>query len=366
MRALSRRSPAALAVSAAVTGGVVGTAAVVAGVTKDVIVTVDGASRTVHTFGDTVGDALDAAAVDVGSRDLVVPAPDAPVRDGGSVSVRHARPLTLTVDGRRRTAWVTATSVDEALDQLRVRADRAALSASRSRRIPRDGMDLTVEFPDRVTLVARGRTVTVTSTASTVGDALRQHRVRLGPADRVSVPLGAALREGQTIRVTQVVHQRVQQRVATAPPVVRRPTAALFRGDTRVARPGRGGQLLRVSDVTVVDGRPVKRAAVASRVLTAAVPRILHVGVRAAAMHVAGADGLNWAALARCESGGNTGAVSAGGTYRGLYQFSMSTWRSVGGAGDPANAAAGEQTYRAKVLYARSGRAPWPICGRHL
>jgi uncharacterized protein YabE (DUF348 family) len=366
MRALSRRSPAALAVSAAVTGGVVGTTAAVAGVAKDVTVTVDGRSRTVRTFGDTVGDALDAAAVDVGARDLVAPAPAAPVRDGASVSVRHARPLTLTVDGHRRTAWVTATSMAEALDQLGVRADRAAVSASRSRRIPRDGMRLTVEFPDRVTVVARGRTVPVVSTASTVRDALAQHRVRLGPADRVSLPLGAALRDGQTIRVTQVVHRRLQQRVATAPLVVRRPTAALYRGQTRVAHPGRAGQLLRVSDVTVVDGRPVKRAPVAARVLTAAVPRVLQVGVRAAPMRVAGADGLNWAALARCESGGNPGAVSAGGTYRGLYQFSMSTWRSVGGAGDPANAAAGEQTYRAKVLYARSGRAPWPICGRNL
>jgi hypothetical protein len=76
--------------------------------------------------------------------------------------------------------------------------------------------------------------------------------------------------------------------------------------------------------------------------------------------------GLNWAALAACESGGNPGAVSSSGKYRGLYQFSYATWAGVGGSGDPASASAGEQTMRAQMLYARSGAGQWPTCGRRL
>lgn len=68
-------------------------------------------------------------------------------------------------------------------------------------------------------------------------------------------------------------------------------------------------------------------------------------------------------AIAACESGGNPTAVSPGGTYRGLYQFDYGTWASVGGSGDPAAAPAAEQTYRAALLYARSGPSPWPVCG---
>jgi soluble lytic murein transglycosylase-like protein len=68
-------------------------------------------------------------------------------------------------------------------------------------------------------------------------------------------------------------------------------------------------------------------------------------------------------AIAACESGGDPTAVSAGGTYRGLYQFDQGTWESVGGSGDPAAASPAEQTYRAALLYSRSGSSPWPICG---
>ena len=75
-----------------------------------------------------------------------------------------------------------------------------------------------------------------------------------------------------------------------------------------------------------------------------------------------GAADLNWAALAQCESGGNPRAVNPAGYY-GLYQFALSTWYSVGGTGNPIDASADEQTYRAQVLYSRSGASPWPVCG---
>jgi Transglycosylase-like domain/Putative peptidoglycan binding domain len=67
--------------------------------------------------------------------------------------------------------------------------------------------------------------------------------------------------------------------------------------------------------------------------------------------------------IASCESGGNPRAVGGGGRYRGKYQFSPETWRSVGGSGDPAAAPEAEQDRRAATLYARSGSSSWPACG---
>jgi hypothetical protein len=69
-------------------------------------------------------------------------------------------------------------------------------------------------------------------------------------------------------------------------------------------------------------------------------------------------------AIASCESGGDPHAIGGGGAYRGKYQFSYGTWASVGGAGDPAAASPAEQDRRAAMLYARTGPASWPVCGR--
>jgi hypothetical protein len=67
--------------------------------------------------------------------------------------------------------------------------------------------------------------------------------------------------------------------------------------------------------------------------------------------------------IAQCESHGDPHAISAGGTYRGKYQFSFATWRSVGGKGDPAAATETEQDRRAAVLYRTGGPGHWPVCG---
>jgi hypothetical protein len=78
----------------------------------------------------------------------------------------------------------------------------------------------------------------------------------------------------------------------------------------------------------------------------------------------AGAPSGSLQRIAQCESGGNPRAVGGGGRYRGKYQFSYSTWRGVGGSGDPAAATEAEQDRRAAMLMQRGGSGQWPVCGR--
>jgi hypothetical protein len=119
------------------------------------------------------------------------------------------------------------------------------------------------------------------------------------------------------------------------------------------------------------DGHPVlqrsagrrRQEVVATHVEVALVEQVT-VGTKDKPTATPSADGLNWAALAKCESGGNPRAVNPAGYY-GLYQFSLSTWRSVGGSGNPVDASPDEQTARAQTLYARSGAGQWG-CGSHL
>lgn len=80
-----------------------------------------------------------------------------------------------------------------------------------------------------------------------------------------------------------------------------------------------------------------------------------------AALPVETVDGGVWDRLARCESGGNWSIDSGNGYYGGL-QFSVTSWRGVGGSGSPANASKADQISRAEILLARQGWGAWPAC----
>jgi hypothetical protein len=69
-----------------------------------------------------------------------------------------------------------------------------------------------------------------------------------------------------------------------------------------------------------------------------------------------------WAKLRMCESSGRY-ATNTGNGYYGAYQFDLPTWRSVGGAGRPDQAAPAEQDYRALYLYRMRGWQPWQCAG---
>ena len=134
---------------------------------KSVTLTVDGQTRQLGTYAGTVGEVLDEAGLEPAAHDVVLPSEGQPIADGDAVVVNRARPLELTVDGVSREVYVTALSVDEALDQLGYRTDDIVLSASRSERLPLDGMELTITTPKQVTLVADGKERAVTTTAAT-------------------------------------------------------------------------------------------------------------------------------------------------------------------------------------------------------
>lgn len=367
--------------------GVVLTALLATGVAftatvKSATLVLDGQTREVAFRGDTVEDLLDAAGLSAGEHDLLVPSAASSLEDGARVALRRGRQVELVVDGAPRQVWVTATSVEEALDQLGLREQNLALSASRSREVPLDGLRLEVRTPKRIAVLVDNSTRERDTTAVTVGDALAEAGVVTDADDRLSVPATDPVVAGMQIQVLRVAVDRVEQDVATPFQTDGRPDADLLEGENKELTAGKEGLVRNTVERVLVDGVLESSTVLTSTSITAPVTRVVAVGTKprppapkpapapapapAPRTGTAGADGLNWPALARCESGGNPRAVSSGGRYRGLYQFSLATWRGVGGSGDPIDNSAEEQLFRAKVLYNRSGAGQWPSCGRLL
>ena len=171
------------------------------------------------------------------------------------------------------------------------------------------------------------------------------------------------VQHGDVVRLIDVEKERKVKQETIKPDVVEVPTTKLKPGQRKVVRKGEPGVRRVIAVKTLHDAEPVNYEVVKRKTVTEPVYRRVLVGQRA--YSVPGADALNWGALANCESGGNPRAVNPAGYY-GLYQFDVSTWRSVGGSGMPHHASPEEQTYRAKLLYKQRGRSPWPNCGRFL
>jgi uncharacterized protein YabE (DUF348 family) len=331
---------------------------------KSLTLTVDGQSRTVHTYADTVSQVLQDEGLKTASHDVVLPAPDAAVSDGDTVVVNRARLLRLTVDGVSTTIWVTARNVDQALDQLGYRGDNLVLSASRSERLPLDGMQLSISTPKSITLVHDGQQTVVTTTAATAADLLEQQGITLGPDDKTSLYPAQALLNDMRLQVYRVQYQTITVTSAVPHQTQQTPDPNSYVGTQKVTSPGADGSQTTTFKVTLVDGVETARQQLSNTVTKQPVTEQVTVGSKPKPAVTASPDGLNWAALAKCESGGNPRAVNPAGYY-GLYQFSLSTWHGVGGSGNPIDASPDEQTARAQMLYARSGAGQWG-CGRHL
>ncbi|HVE64651.1 MAG TPA: ubiquitin-like domain-containing protein [Mycobacteriales bacterium] len=339
---------------------------------KTVTVVVDGEERQVRTFGRTVAAVLTSARLEVGEHDVLAPAREVRVDEDSRIVVRRGRQLDLMLNGKPRTVWVTALTVEDALGQLAVRNSALAfVSASRSKRIPLRGLSLEVRTPASVRVAVDGRTQALTTTAATVGDVLLEAGVTVAATDVLSVPAGSLPVPGMVVKVTRIRGRQVVEKSPIPFPVERRNDASMYKGRTKVSVVGVIGIRERTYAVTYTDNRVSAKKLVRDRTLRQPRTKIVLVGTKpvpppASVNRRTSVDHLNWPALARCESGGRPRAVSPNGLYRGLYQFHRATWRSVGGTGDPIDASSAEQTFRAKRLYLRSGAGQWPHCGRRL
>ncbi|MGW0706011.1 ubiquitin-like domain-containing protein [Streptomyces sp. NPDC002643] len=333
---------------------------------KAIELTVDGRPRTLHTFADDVTELLADEGVALGAHDVVAPGPGTALSSGDEVAVHYGRPVALTLDGQPRRVWTTARTVDGALRQIGVRAEGAYVSTSRSRRIGREGLELDVRTERTVTIMADGRTRTIRTNAATVREAVEQAGVTLRGQDTTSVDQAGFPRDGQTVTVLRITGSR-EVREEPIPFLVRRvEDASLFKGTEVVEQAGRPGARRVTYAFRTVNGVKERPRRVRTEVVREPREQVVLVGTKPRPMSVRGAEGLNWSALAACESGGRPDAVDPSGTYGGLYQFDTRTWQSLGGSGRPQDASGEEQTLRAKKLYVRRGASPWPHCGARL
>jgi uncharacterized protein YabE (DUF348 family) len=306
----------ALAATAVIATSVVTAAPASAASTTTVTLTVNGVTSKVQTSADTVRQLLNERGVPFDKTDLITPIASTPLKWGMAVSWTPAIRVVVK-DGAQRTPHrVTATHAQGVVNELQL---PTGVEATYTRM---------QEYSFRVGRLYSPKGRQLAGDDRVAEDSLAViHRVRLTYDDA---------------------------RVRFKPEVVRDRSKLVRQGSTKVWDSGRHGVKKVVYRKRFVDGDLAGKQIVKSRIVREDERRVVRVGT-----------GPNWTGLARCESGGNPNAYNPAGFY-GLYQFSLSTWRAVGGTGLPTDYGYWEQTKRAWILYKASGRSPWPHCGTYL
>ncbi|MCI4674746.1 resuscitation-promoting factor [Candidatus Mycolicibacterium alkanivorans] len=333
---------------------------------KTVTLDVDGAQVKVTTMKSRVLDIVQENGYSVADRDDLLPAADQAVRDADTIVLRRSRPLQISLDGQDpKQVWTTASTVDEALDLLRM-TDTAPAAASRGSRLPLEGMALPVVSAKTVQINDGGVVDTVHLAAPNVGALLAAAGAPLEQADTVVPTAWSPVIAGMQIQVTRIRIEKVTQQVPLVPVAKRIEDPTMNVSRQVVEDPGTPGVQDVIFAVAKVNGVETGRLPVASTVIVPARDAVLRVGAKPGTEVPPVSNGPIWDAIARCESGNNW-AINTGNGFYGGVQFDQSTWERNGGlryAGRADLATREEQIAIAEVTRARQGWGAWPVCGR--
>lgn len=343
-----------------------GGAAAYAAMSTTVELTVDGKSETIRTFDGTVEDVLESQGIDLKASDKVNVDLDSAPSSDKPVVVEYAKPVTVTVDGASTEQVTYAPTVGDLLDEHGVEPPKDAfVSADHDEQIPRKGLDVVVSTPKNITVVADGQTQQLQTSAPTVDEVLDEADVKLGADDEVTLGKDAYVTPDATLQVVRIVKEQRTEEVAVPFETQVQEDPEAFEGEKTIVTPGTPGSATEKVDLVIADGQVRDRIVLESTVTLAPVAQVEKHGTKPAPVSAGVAPEGVWAALAQCESGG-VPTRNSGNGYYGLYQFSASTWKSVGGSGLPSEASAEEQTMRAQTLQQRSGWGQWPACSSKL
>lgn len=366
-----RRAITAAAVVGALAVGAVGAANAHHTVTLDV----HGQVQEVGTFRRTVATLLDREGIALSEHDTLTPDASTRLTDGAEIVVRYASEVAAEVDGEPTTEWVAALDAADALDLLRDRGRDVRLVASRS--AGRTELPIRMTAPGApIAVLADGRTVTVPYGEAPLDETLRFAGVTVSGDDAVTLlspedaGLDPDLDAALAIVVQRIRTEEVREHEAIPYELVEITDDQRFNDlPPLVVQSGAEGELTRIYLVTTVDGVEVEREFLSESVTREPTDHIVSQGTRERPPPPLPTGGFGegvWQALAQCESSGNPRAVSAGGRFHGLYQFSVATWQSMGGTGLPSQASPREQRERAVALQARWGWGQWPACSARL
>ena len=242
-----------------------------------------------------------------------------------------------------------------------------------------------------VTLIDGGEPSVVETQQFTVADFFKERNLTLEELDEVNVKLTSRIKDGMNIVVDRIEEKVETEKQEIPFDTVKKEDANLEKGKEILANKGKTGE--KITEVTYVykNGELIDKE---KEVIEEKDPvdKVVKIGTKqpqpkqkakkkdsgvklasrskqssgkTTSASKTTPSGSVWDQLAACEAGGNWSANTGNGYYGGL-QFSVDSWRSVGGSGYPHEHSRETQIEMGKKLQARQGWSAWGACAEKL
>lgn len=243
-----------------------------------------GTEKVILSEATTISDALKEAGIAIDAKDAVEPAiTEKLVASDYQVNIYRARPVVI-VDGNTRTKTVTpyqtALQIVQSAGIKLYDEDTTALERTDDIITEGVGLRLTINRATPFIFTLYGKTTTVRTQGTTVGEMLSEKSIKLGKDDRVSLGQGTKITAGLAVRVWREGKQTITVDEAINFEVEKIQDADREVGYRQVTSPGENGTRNVTYEVTIQDGSEVARKEIASLMIKQPKNQVEIVGVK--------------------------------------------------------------------------------------
>lgn len=290
-----------------------------------------GEERSVITSKTTLREMFEEINLALDENDIVEPGIDEElVGNNYRVNIYRARPIVIE-DGLQQikvmSAYQTPRQIAEQAGVALRDEDRAELVQSTDILTDGASLRLIIERATPVELTLYGKTETVYTQATTVGELLQQKSIQLGADDTLSVAEETVLTPNIAVEIWRNGKQTVTKEEAINFAVEQIQDTDREVGYRQVKTPGTKGKKMVTYEIVMKNGKQKSKKVIQSVVITKPKKQVEVVGAKS--IYTGGPlseKQINF--LGQCESGMTPDRNSGNGFY-GAFQFMPSTWRNV-------------------------------------
>ena len=250
------------------------------GTKKTVALSLDGEKQKVKTHAETIGELLEEHDISVGSADYLSKPEKTKIKDDLHIIWQPAMDIKLIVDGKEKSLATTASTVGDVLkeEQIELRNEDIISHDPNDKIKAGTAIDIKKAFP--VTVKVDEVEKTVWTVSSTVKDVLHRANIQIGNLDRVEPGLNEQLTKEASLTITRVEKDIDIVEEPVAYETIKRKDHTLTSGKEKIITEGVNGIVSKKYETIKENGEVVSKKLISETVVKEETNQVIAVGTK--------------------------------------------------------------------------------------